>query len=147
MTEKNEIDTIVLSEIVARDIWSKGEIELVDELYSDEFVGEVIGFDSFHGPGDYKAWVSDSRVAFPDLDVEIDELIEADELLCGKWTARGTHEGKIKMLDLEPTGESVEYSGLFIAHIHDEQVVRELHCSDFVTLLGQVGILPESAHG
>lgn len=147
MTRENVRDIRSLGETVATEIWSQGEVELVDQLYSDEFSGEVLGLYSFQSPADYKGWVQHSRVAFPDLTVEIDEMFEAGDVICGKWTARGTHTGKLLMLDLEPTGESVEYSGLFIAQIHEQQVVKEWHCSDFVTMMVQLGLLPESPLG
>lgn len=141
------MDVRSLGETIATDVWSEGKIELVDKFYSDEFTGEVLGFSSFRGPEDYKAWVRQSRVAFPDLNVEIDEMFDAGESIYGKWTARGTHNGKLLMLDLEPTGESVEYSGLFIAHFHEEQVVQEWHCSDFVTMMMQLGLFSEAPLG
>lgn len=144
MTREDVTDLRSLLETAAAEIWSDGKVELVDELYSDDFTGGVLGVYSFQGPEDYKAWVEHSRVAFPDLEVEIDEVYGAGDVVCGKWTARGTHNGKLLMLDLEPTGASVEYSGLFITKVHEQQVVMERHSSDFVSMMVQLGLFPGS---
>lgn len=133
---------------VVREIWNRGDLDLVDDLYDERFVGHVLGEDDLLlGPGGYRAWVQRIRTEFPDLRVTLDEVLASEALVCGQWTLTGTNEGELGSLGLPPTGRSVEYSGLFIARIEDGLMAEEWNVADSYTALQQLGLLPEGLVG
>jgi steroid delta-isomerase-like uncharacterized protein len=79
---------------------------------------------------------------FPDLRFETRRAYIRDDLVVQEWTARGTHLGKMNRagLEVEPTGNTVEYRGLDIIPIEDGLVARKDVYSDGVTLLRQLGL-------
>jgi predicted ester cyclase len=79
---------------------------------------------------------------FPDFEPAFDPVFTGDDVLCGRWTPTGTHEGDIPSLGVEPTGRSVECSGLFIDRIEDGRVVEMWHVSDLASLMEQLGEIP-----
>lgn len=129
---------------IVEEVWNRGNLDLVDELYGEKFVGHVLGDDDLLlGPGGYRAWVQRTRTEFPDLRVTLDEVLASEALVCGQWTLTGTNEGDLGSLGLPPTGRSVEYSGLFIARVETGEVVEEWNVGDSYTALVQLGLLSE----
>jgi len=63
-----------------------------------------------HGPAGIKRYVTAYRIAFPNLEVDVeDQLAEGDNVVT-RWTVRGTHSGEF--LGLAPTGDEVAVSGI-----------------------------------
>ena len=63
-----------------------------------------------HGPEGIKRYVTAYRLAFPNLEVDVeDQLAEVDKVVT-RWTVRGTHSGEF--LGLAPTGNEVTVSGI-----------------------------------
>jgi predicted ester cyclase len=50
-------------------------------------------------------------------------------------------------LGIEPTGRTVEFSGLFIDRLEDGRVVEMWHLMDNLTLMQQLGVLEQEAAG
>jgi len=79
---------------------------------------------------------------FPDLTFETRRQYIRDGLVVQEWTARGTHLGKMSRagLEVEPTGNTVEYRGMDVIPLEDGKVARKDVYSDGVTLLRQLGL-------
>ena len=98
------------------EIWSKGNLDLVEEIVSEDYVehNPTVPHDA-RGPSDYKQSVEMFRAAFPDLTItEADTIVEGDKVV-SRVTMRGTHEGEF--MDVEPTGTTVEADGIVINRI------------------------------
>lgn len=130
-----------LARMVTTEIWSNGNIDLIDDVYTDDLTGGILGSYEFDGRDDYKTWVREAQSAIPDLEITINELLIGGAVVCGTWTARGTHTGKFELLGLEPTDESVEYDGMVITRIADTITTEEYHAGDYVSMLAQLGVL------
>lgn len=137
------LDLPKLVRIVATEIWSHGKLELIDKHYSETLTGGISGFYPFNGPDDYKHWVRESRTAFPDLEITINRLFINGTIICGTWTATGTHTGEFPILGLKPTNQPVEYDGLVIGRVDNSTVIEEYHAGDYVTMLNQLGVLSQ----
>jgi ketosteroid isomerase-like protein len=64
------------------EIINGGRMELVDELYAPEIAPEV------------KAWISPFRASFPDVRMDVIELVAEGDTVVGRFTCSGTHEGE-----------------------------------------------------
>ena len=130
------------------EMWNEGNLGLVDEYIATDFVGHLMedGRD-LHGPDGYRQWVEETRETFPDLRLAFEPVFTAADVVCGRWTFTGTHEGPMPDLGIEPTGRTVEFSGLFIDRLEDGRVVEMWHLMDNLTLMQQLGVIPQEAAG
>jgi len=85
--------------------------------------------------------------AYPDWQVTVEEVIVAENRTASRWRFAGTNTGPRG--DLPPTGQSVEISGLSVAHIENGMIVEEWVLGDGIAVLEQLGfsILPPEEPG
>lgn len=76
--------------------------------------------------------------AFPDMEYTIEKLLAEDDVVAGRWSVTGTHEGELD--GIPPTGETVEFpvSGLF--RVAAEKVAEVRLTYDALGLLQQLGV-------
>jgi steroid delta-isomerase-like uncharacterized protein len=78
--------------------------------------------------------------AFPDLHVEIHDLIEAGDKVVTRKTFHGTHLGDF--MGVAPTGRTVSWDAIDIVRVRDGQLVEHWNSVDALGLLTQLGALP-----
>jgi predicted ester cyclase len=79
--------------------------------------------------------------AFPDLHLEVDELIVAGDTVVLRATFRGTDTGGYA--GRPPTGRAVEERGITIMQFHDDRVVKEWVGADKLGLFIQLGVVDD----
>ena len=78
--------------------------------------------------------------AFPDLRVEILDLVAEFDVVCCRYIGRGTHTGPL--LRLPPTGRTAEMEGLAYFRFDQGRIVESVNRYDAVGLAQQLGLLP-----
>jgi steroid delta-isomerase-like uncharacterized protein len=124
------------------EIWDKGNLDLIDELFTTNFVrhgpttteGEVRGLEGF------KSLVSMYRSAIPDLRVPIEDLVAEGDRVVTRWTARGTHQGEL--MGNAPTGNQASVTGITIDRISGSKIEEEWIDYDTLSLMQQIGAVP-----
>jgi predicted ester cyclase len=111
----------------------------------DRFVGE--GLRAHPGtPGsapdtagieELRAAVHRIRTTFPDLHIELDQLVAEGDLVAARWTATATHAGDLA--GIAPTGNAVRWDGTDLYRLADGKIVEWWRNDDFVWLLHQLG--------
>src|ERR1700761_5815004 len=99
------------------------------------------------GRADIKAFMTDFRAAFPDLNFwgTADLIAEGDHVV-GQWEGGGTHSGPafddflIGGLPAN-TGRKMRFTGTTILKVKDGRILEEIGLDDGVTALTQLGIL------
>jgi len=126
------------------DVWSEGNLSLVNEIFSRDFVGYTSGKESERGIEGVKQLVSRFRTAFPDIHYTLeDEIVERDKVVT-RWTARATHKGD--WAGITPTNKQVIYTGMNIFRIAGGKIVEEYFEFDSCNFLQQLGAVPPPAH-
>ena len=77
------------------------------------------------------------RSAFPDIRVEIQDVIAEGEKTVLRFTARGTHSGNF--LGLEPTGRQFNISGMAWGEWRGDTLLRAWNNLDLLSLFDQIG--------
>ena len=88
------------------------------------------------------------RSAFPDLHIEIEEVVSAGNKTVISFTLSGTHEGDL--MGIAATGRQVKVSGMTLSRFEDGKIVEEWEILDQLTLFQQLGIVsihPETETG
>lgn len=127
------------------EVWSKGRLELTDELLAPDFVGRPGGFgEPFRGPDGAKEFVTRLRDGFPDITFDVESIIGEDEYVAARWVATGTHDGEF--MGVEASGRPVKFGGMTVLRFDDGLIREGWTQLDALTMLRQVGVLGEPVH-
>jgi predicted ester cyclase len=118
------------------DVWNGGNYEAASKLFSESYVNP---FGS--GPSARVEPIRRYHRAFPDLHLDIEELIVAGDTVVLRMTFRGTDTGGY--LGRSPTGRAVEEWVVDIMHFEDDKVVSEWIGADKLGLFIQLRVLED----
>jgi predicted ester cyclase len=125
------------------DVLGKGELNLVDELTTEDVVDHEEGFPG-QPPGreGIKFFVNTMRSAFPDISISsIGPMLVEGELEAARVVVTATHKGEF--LGVAPTDKAVEVEGIDIIRVEDGKVAEHWGVTDAMGLMQQLGALPE----
>ena len=123
------------------EVWSKGHLDVIDELIADDFVATIVGApEQIRGPQGFREFVVMYRTAFPDLRITVDEQIVEGETVVTRWTATGTNEGEL--MGIPATGKQATTAGININRISGGKLVEGWGLFDQLGLLQQIGAVP-----
>ena len=119
------------------EIINQGNLDLADELLTPDTDVRVPFADPGSGPQALKKIVGGLRQGFPDLHLEIDELIGEGDLVAVSWhSTQQTHLGAYR--GLPPTGKAIRISGSRAGSSEREADLprRETAAKDFIARAG-----------
>jgi len=120
-----------------------GDLDALDVLLADD----VVEHESFPGIEPNKEGIKQVfamfRSAFPNLRMEAHELIAEGGLVCARVTTTGTQDGEF--MGMPPSGKQVEVEMIDIVRVADGQVVEHWGVMDSMTMMQQLGAMPEEA--
>jgi steroid delta-isomerase-like uncharacterized protein len=119
--------------------WNEGKLDVVDEICAPDYVG-VGTYGDEHGPESVKSGILTRRQAFPDTHVTIEDIIASGDKVVARLTFRGTHTGEF--LGVQPTGQEVTWSGIWIYRVANGKFVERWHNYDMHGLMRQLGAIP-----
>ena len=106
---------------------------------------------SLHEPrrcrDDIKAFISDFRAAFPDLNFwGTADLIAEGNYVVGQWQGGGTHTGPAFNDFLrgglpQATGRKMHFTGTTVLRVVEGKILEEIGLDDGVTALTQLGLI------
>ena len=113
----------------------------IDEVVSPEaLLHTPLPIDA-SGPAALKEIFGRLHTAFPDLHVEIKDLIAERDKVVSRNTVSGTHRGEF--MGVAPTGRSVTYDEIFIVRFtEDGRMVETWGVVDMASLMRQLGLTP-----
>jgi predicted ester cyclase len=131
------------------EVMSQGRIEAIDEVLAEavRFGGGPETRPTPDARRRVRAYITAYRVAFPDLTVDIDDIVPAEDAVTLCWTSRGTHLGHfshpdVQSFGLAPTGRAARWSGISLFRLRDGRIVETRSHGDVYGLLRQLGLLP-----
>jgi predicted ester cyclase len=120
---------------------ARGNFDVLDTVLTP---GYVVHPEDAHGATGLQELVEGYRAALSDLRVEIEQQFSARDRVATVSTVRGTHDGDL--MGTPPTKREVAFAMITISRIEDGRIAEEWEIADTVSLLAQVGALPEPAH-
>jgi predicted ester cyclase len=109
------------------EVLNGGRLEVIDELYVRALAPEA------------KAWIAPFQASFPDVHMEVIELIAEGDTVAGRFTCSGAHLGD--WLGYAPTGrrfEVVDEVGIY--RVRDGRIVQIWGLEDNLGRLEQLGL-------
>ncbi len=130
--EARNIDVVRLQH---SEIWSKGNLDLIDEVYARDFIGHFPG-GTVTGHAGVLARVTAHRLAFPDWTEEVEDAIAEGDRVVTRFTSRGTNSGQF--LGQPPTNNRVEVSEVCIYKLTDGKIVEQWVFPDMLGMQKQL---------
>jgi steroid delta-isomerase-like uncharacterized protein len=122
------------------DVINQGNLDLVNELFTPDYVEHQPGAPDIHRPEGMKQFLAMLRTAFPDAHFTVEDRIVDGDKIAVCWTMRGTQQGDFQ--GIPPTGRSVTLTGMAIHHFADNRIQESWDYYDSLGLLQQLGALP-----
>jgi steroid delta-isomerase-like uncharacterized protein len=120
---------------------SSGNLDVVDELVAQDFIDH----EAFPGIEPTKEGVKQFfalfRSAFPDMRMEPQEILAEGDLVSCRAVFTGTHHGEF--MGMPPTGRRIEVNAIDILRIRGGQAVEHWGVMDAMTMMQQLGAIPE----
>ena len=134
------------------DFWGKNvKLSVVDELAAPNMILKYSLHEPRRGRQDIKAFMTDFRAAFPDLNFwGTTDLIAEGDYVVGQWEGGGTHTGPAFddfLVGSLPaaTGRKMRFTGTTVLKVIDGKIVEELGLDDGVAALTQLGLIEATA--
>ncbi|WP_187432910.1 ester cyclase [Natronococcus pandeyae] len=125
--------------------YTEGNVDAIDEAMSEDYVlHDPASREKTYDREGFKEHVESFRTAFPDLSATIEHMVVEDDLVMVHFTVGGTHEGPLPDLDLEPTGEKFEITGMETDRIEDGELAETWLVYDSFGFAEQLGAIPET---
>jgi steroid delta-isomerase-like uncharacterized protein len=120
------------------DVVNDGNFSILDDLVHPDYVYRAPG-QELHGPEELKALFAAYRTAFPDLHIDIEDLLIAGDKAVIAFTLTGTHAGVL--MGIGATGKEVEAHGMVLSRFKDGKIIEEWEILDQLTLFEQLGVV------
>src|SRR6201996_7591709 len=130
------------------EFWGKTfNLGVVDEIAAPDMLQRYSLHEPRRGRDDIKAFISDFRAAFPDLNFwGTADLIAEGDYVVAQWEGGGTHTGPAFRDFLAgslpaATGRKLPFTGTTVLKVVDGKIVQEIGLDDGVTALTQLGLM------
>lgn len=117
--------------------------ERISELLADDVVEHGI-HEELHGIDEILEFLQRHFDIFPDYSGQTDAMVAEDDTVVVRYTVKGTHKGEY--LDVEPTGQTAEWTGMAMYRIEDGQIAEIWLEEDRLGLLEQLDVTEPPAH-
>ena len=128
------------NKVVARrffeEMWNESRLDIVAELITSDMAGHA-PTGEFTGYEGEKQTIQGTLVAFPDLQVTIDEIIAEGNKVALRTSYSGTHTGTL-MGQIPPTGKSVQMTGSIIFQFENGKVAEAWSFADMLGIMQQI---------
>src|SRR6201981_3549996 len=130
------------------EFWGKAvNLGAIDEIAAPDMLLKYSLHEPRRGRADIKAFMTDFRAAFPDLNFwGTADLIAEGDYVVGQWAGGGTHTGPA--FDDMPFGspppatrKTKRLTGTTVLKVIDGKIVEEIGLDDGVTALTQLGLI------
>lgn len=121
-------------------LFNRGELDRVEEFVTEDFVnheaweGEDPGFEGF------RLRLRRLRDAFPDMHMEVQEVVAGGDLVAYRAVLTGTHTGEL--LGIAPTGRPFRTQHMHMLRMRDGRASEHWAVRDDLGMLIQLGIVP-----
>jgi len=117
-----------------------GRFEAFPEVVAPECHDHDPAPGQHRGPEGYRAFFTQLRGAFPDMQVEVEKLVAEGDSVAFAYTLTGTHQGDFQ--GHAATGKAIKVRGMQIGRFEDGKMVERWGASDELSILKQIGAIP-----
>lgn len=105
---------IQIIELYVNELWNNRNLALADSIIGENFI-DPASDSSKKGPESIKEIIASYMSTYPDIRINIDEIVADENKVAWKWTAIGTNR---------TTGKKESFSGIIIDKIEEGKIVQ-----------------------
>jgi steroid delta-isomerase-like uncharacterized protein len=125
--------------------WNAGNLALADEVIAADYDPHPAPTDMpfGRGPEGQKQLIAFYRSAFPDVRMEIEDMVAEGDRVVVRWKGTGTHTGEL--MGVPPSGKPAVVTGMFINRVVNGKLVEGWTSFDALGMMMQIGAIPMPA--
>ncbi len=118
---------------------NRGNVNIFDEILAPDFVEHEETLPGLPPNREtVKEFMSIVRNAFPDVHMDVDDLLQDGDKVVARVTMSGTHQGEF--MGIPPTGKQFEVQLIDILQFRDDRCVAHWGVTDTAKMMEQLGI-------
>ena len=126
------------------DIIAQGQLEVADEIFAANHVihdphAPPSGWPN--GPEGLKMVASVFGGGFRDWNITVEDQLAEGDRVASRWVASAINTGSV--MGVPPSGKTVRVTGVNVARFAEGKIVESWFNFDMLTLLQQIGAIPE----
>jgi steroid delta-isomerase-like uncharacterized protein len=126
---------------LADEVFSKGDLRALDEILSEEYVNHNMPVPTIPGTkAGFKQLVKATRKAFPDVKVEVQDVVAEGDLVVFHDHVNATSVDEF--FGVPPSGKPVEWTEIHFLRVVDDRIVEHWVNFDQLGILRQLGAIP-----
>ena len=110
-----------------------GNLDAVGEYFTPDYVAHLTDQDMTGGHGAIRRFLGEIRRGFPDLQVEVEILVESEDRVAWQRTLRATHKGDFK--GFPATGRPVVWRDMATSRFRDGLIAEDWVITDLAERL------------
>jgi predicted ester cyclase len=121
--------------------------EYAHEAFSAEYRDHAVP--DVPGPGRFLQVREHLGGAFPDLKLEIEEMVAEGDMVVVRIALTGTHEGMFVTggRPVPPTGKQITIRSIHMLRLVDGKITDNWACRDDISVMRQLGLIPDGPPG
>ncbi len=119
---------------------NSGKLDQLRELVSQDVKDHDPAPNQGPGPQGYIEFFTMMRNAFPDMKVDVETMVAAEDKVAFAYTLTGTHKGDF--MGVPGTGKNIKARGMQISRFENGKMVERWGSSDELGILKQIGLNP-----
>jgi steroid delta-isomerase-like uncharacterized protein len=130
------------------DAFNAKDLDAIEAIAADDFeLIDVASGEKFRGPEGSRRNAEGWFTAFPDVQIELLNVVASGDWAFTEAVGRGTHSGTMHtpMGEVGPTGKHIEVHFSSIIKARDGKIVEGRDYYDAMTFATQLGLMPEPA--
>jgi steroid delta-isomerase-like uncharacterized protein len=124
------------------EVFLKGDFAAVDELMTDDFVSHTSG-PGASGKDGMKQAITRVSAGLSDASMKIEDVIAEDDRVAVRLTGHAVQTGEF--MGMPPSGKAYTIGEIHIFRVRDGKVAEHWHQADFLGMLRQLGMMPETS--
>jgi steroid delta-isomerase-like uncharacterized protein len=125
------------------EVWSRGNLNILEELYTPDFICHFIVGPEWRGYKGIRKAVSGHRTSFPDWIEQIVDIVAEGDRVAIRFRSRGTQKGEFN--GIPPTGRKVDIFEVAIFRLENGRIAEQWGFPDIMGLRQQLteNLIPE----
>ncbi len=123
---------------------NKHNFDAIERLLAPNYTNYFPGAPSPLNTNSFRQATDELFTAFPDLHLELHEMIAEGDAVAARYTMRGTQQGPFQ--GMPATGKTISVGGTAFYHVKDGKMVDDYPGFDALTMMQQLGAIPTPEH-
>lgn len=125
---------------VVEDLWNEGKLETIEEVYHPDYSHLDPGNPLVTDLDSFRAYVEALHISFPDMHVDVDDMIAEGDSVAKLWTLHATFAEDF--MGIPANNEPVSLSGITVYRLSDNKIQECVWGYDNLGLMQQMGAIP-----